>query len=63
MYLFPTFLVSQAALHNYEDIVTFLFRANVNSSVKDMLGLTAHEMAEKMGHTKVVELFNTSTPV
>uniref|UniRef100_A0A1B6CQ42 Uncharacterized protein n=3 Tax=Clastoptera arizonana TaxID=38151 RepID=A0A1B6CQ42_9HEMI len=52
-----------AALHNYEDIVLYLLRANVSTSIKDLLGFTAYDMAVKMGHSKIMEIFNSSKPV
>lgn len=46
-------------MHNNVEVVQFLLKNGVNAASKDLLGLTAADMAEKIGLTDVVKILNS----
>lgn len=49
----------QASLHGNVEVVQFLLKNGVNAASKDLLGLTAVDIAEKIGLTEVAKILNS----
>lgn len=46
----------QAALHNYKEVAEFLLSNGVDKEVKDMMGLSALDIANKMNLKEIIEI-------